>query len=88
MLTRPPESRRRSKRTDTRERRRIAQQRYRQNKKDHVAIAPVRVDERLLDYLTRVVHWVDDRDAHDPRKIGEAIARGLTETAEADPAKK
>ena len=46
------------------------------------------VGELVLNYLTRVVHWLDDADADDPRKIGEAIARGLTEAAEAEAAKR
>lgn len=81
MLHRPP-SRRRT-RADQRERRRLAQRRYRQNVADHVVIAPVKVGPVLLDYLVRGVHWLDDADANDGRKIGEAIMRGLMEAAEA-----
>lgn len=86
MLHRPPSRRR--KRHDQRERRRLAQRRYRQNKKDHVAIAPVKVGEVLLNYLVEVVRWLDDADAQHPRKVGEAISRGLSEAAEADAAKR
>ncbi|MET3988737.1 hypothetical protein ABID65_000363 [Bradyrhizobium sp. S3.9.2] len=82
MHDRPP-SRRRT-RADQRERRRLAQRRYRQNVADHVVIAPVKVGPVLLDYLVRGVHWLDDVDADDERKIGEAITRGLTEAAEAE----
>ncbi|TYL85719.1 hypothetical protein [Bradyrhizobium cytisi] len=81
MLTRPPSCRR--SRAAKRERRRLAQRRYRQNKKDRVAIAPVRVGEMLLDYLVRGVHWLDEADADDAGKMGEAITRGLTEAADA-----
>ena len=82
MHARPPAADR--KRNDQRERRRLAQRRYRANKKNHVAIAPVQVGEVLLDYLVRVVHWLDEADARDARKIGDAIARGLTESAKAE----
>ncbi|KRR14533.1 hypothetical protein [Bradyrhizobium valentinum] len=81
MLTRPPARRR--QRNDKRERRRLAQQRYRANKQNHVVVAPVKVGELMLNYLVHVVHWLDEADADDARKIGEAIARGLTEAAEA-----
>jgi hypothetical protein len=81
MLTRAP-SRRRS-RNDKRERRRLAQRRYRQNVAEHAVIAPVKVGEVLLNYLIDVVGWLDAADATDARKVGEAIARGLNESAEA-----
>jgi hypothetical protein len=82
MLTRSPS--RRPPRHHQRERRRLAQQRYRDNKKNHIAVAPVKVGEVLLDYLVRGVHWLDEADADDARKIGEAIERGLTESAKAE----
>jgi hypothetical protein len=81
MLHRPPSRRR--QRNETRERRRLAQKRYRQNVADHAVIAPVKVGPVLLDYLVKVVQWIGDADAKDARKIGEAITRGLTESAEA-----
>jgi hypothetical protein len=90
MHDRPPSRRR--KRADQRERRRLArrlaQRRYRQNKKDHAAIAPTKYGELMLDYLINVVRWLNEADAHDPRKVGEAISRGLTEAAEAEAAKR
>jgi hypothetical protein len=66
-----------------RERRTLAQRRYRANKRKHFVISPVKVGPLLLDYLVRVVHWLPESDAGDARKIGEAITRGLTESAEA-----
>jgi hypothetical protein len=82
MLTRSPSRRR--PRNDKRERRRLAQRRYRQNVADHAVIAPVKVGPLLLNYLVQVVRWLDDADAKDARKIGAAITRGLTEAAEAE----
>ncbi|MBR0787390.1 hypothetical protein [Bradyrhizobium iriomotense] len=87
MHDRAPPSRRRQ-RNDQRERRRLAQRRYRQNVADHAVIAPVKAGPVMLDYLVRVVRWLDDADAKDARKIGEAITRGLMEAAEADAAKR
>ncbi|MEY9183142.1 hypothetical protein ABIG06_004723 [Bradyrhizobium sp. USDA 326] len=90
MLRRPPLSppSSASKRQRRRERRRLAQRRYRQNVADHAVIVPVKVGPSLLDYLVRVVRWLDEADAKDARKIGEAITRGLMEAAEADAAKR
>ena len=78
---RPP-SRRRT-RAAKRERRRLAQRRYRQNLADHVVVVQVKVGPSLLSYLVQVVRWIDDADAIDARKIGEAITRGLNEAADA-----
>jgi hypothetical protein len=98
MLHRPPSSRSRRTRRKSRPgpddaarkrlRRRLAQRRYRQNQKDHAVIAPVKVGPVLLDYLIKRVRWLDDADAKDARKVGEAIANGLMEAAEADAAKR
>ena len=38
----------------------------------------------MPDYPIRCVRWLDERDDPDPRKVGEAIARELTEAAEAE----
>ena len=41
-----------------------------------------------MDYMIHCVRWLDEHDAHDPRKVGDAISRGLTEAAEAEAAKR
>ena len=66
-----------------REQRRLAQRRYRRNTESHVKIAPTPFDATMLDYLIRL-HWLDEADAKDRRKVGEAIARALLESAKAE----
>ena len=79
MLKRPPAF----DLTRVRNRRREAQRRYRANKRKHLVITTVKVGPALLDYLVNVVHWFDDAHASDARRIGEAITRGLKESADA-----
>jgi hypothetical protein len=37
----------------------------------------------MLDYLVKL-HWLADCDIRDRRKVGEAVARALLESAEAE----
>ena len=81
----PARDRKRRRRRTAHERdlHKLAQRRYRQTKKDHAIIAPVKVDELLLNYLIDDVRWLKESESRDRKKVGEAIARGLNESAHA-----
>ena len=43
----------------------------------------MKVDELLLNYLIDDVRWLKESESRDRKKVGEAIARGLNESAHA-----
>ena len=54
------------------------QRRYRARLKQHQLIAPVPVNEAIINLVIRT-GWLSERDATKRKLIGEAIARLLTE---------
>jgi hypothetical protein len=81
MLDRPPASDR--QRDTKRELRRARDRRRYQRRVAGLAVAEVEYSRDVVNYLVRW-HWLDDSNAHDPRCIGDAIARAMQEAAEAD----
>ena len=54
------------------------QRRYRQRVASHEVIAPVRVNETLINFLIGT-GWLAERDSHKRERIADAIARMIAE---------
>jgi hypothetical protein len=79
MLRRPPSDADR-KRATTRERRRLAQRRYRQRLDEGRMSVRVEIDSDVITMLI-VSRWLLDGESDDRKKIGMAIAAMMSEAA-------
>jgi hypothetical protein len=65
---------------DRRTRQRARQRRYRALRRAHRICVTVEVGKREIDFLA-AAQWLDPRQDHDPRAIGDAIRRMLADPA-------